>query len=336
MNRGLSKVGLILTCAFSMVVPVRAATLVQTQMQAVHDLAAGTFGYAVTEPGKPDLSQLTSGSPNQKLLARIWYYGWALRHGVQSEIDDARYWLNDILDKQEAWGHYSLNAAGDEILTTSHFQMYSAGMAGAYLFALTQRGNMGFGAPLPSPDSQILTKVRRWWLDEKKLWDALANGSNQIDAPGARFTEPPLTNLDYRNTVYGQLRNIRPSIPNGWSTDKLWTGGWILEEMYARGHNPTNLAAPLSGYTAQIRIHDTLCIYRLGSEWLYFFPKLQAASDPIFWVQNRVGQLHNPPVAFGVPVNPPVKPANFPGAILTPYPGLASGAVSCPAANVIN
>lgn len=308
----------------------------QVQMQAVHDLAAGTFGYMVAEPGKPNLAQLTSGTPNQKLLARTWYYGWALRHGSLAEIDEARYWMNDILDKQEAWGHYSLNASTDEILTTSHFQMYPAGMAGAYLFALTYGANMGYGTPLPTPDSQILTKVRRWWLDEKKLWDALAIGG-QIDAPGARFADATTsTNSSYRNKVYGQLRNIRPSIPNGWSTDKYWTGGWILEEMYARGHNPTNLVASLSGYTAQIRVHDTLCIYRLGSEWLYYFPQMQAALQPIFWVQSRAGQPHNSPLVTGTPVYPSVKPANFPGATLTQHTGKAAGVVNCPAGSALN
>jgi hypothetical protein len=99
---------------------------------------------------------------------------------------------------------------------------------------------------------------------------------------------------------------------------------------------PTNLVAPLSGYTARVRVHDTLCVYRLGAEWLYYFPKLQAALDPVFWVQSPAGQPHDGGPVAGRPVYPPVKPANFPGALPTQFLGLASGSISCPAAGAPN
>lgn len=318
------------------------AGIEQTQLQAVKDISWRIFGNtAVAEPAKPALSQLTSGSPNQKLLARVWYYGWALRNGTSADKTDARTYLLDIIDRQEIWGHYSINSNTDEILTTSHFQLWAGGMAGAYLFALTS-GQSWTGAPVS--DAAVLTEVRRWWLDEKKLWDLLANGGNAIDAPGARFPSdqiPPVTNLGYRNTIYGQLRNIRPTInnPTSWENDRWFTGGWILEELYERGHNPTNLVAPLSGHTPQARVHDTLCIYRRSPEWLIYFPKLQVALDPVFWVQNRSGQPHDAGPVAGTPVFPPVKPANFTNpatVVVTTIPGLASGALtSCPSAGAL-
>ncbi|HXT20716.1 MAG TPA: hypothetical protein VN923_08210, partial [Thermoanaerobaculia bacterium] len=120
------------------------------------------------------------------------------------------------------------------------------------------------------------------------------------------------------NWIDGQLRNIRPPtpLPPQWATDRWYTGGWILETMNDanHNHNPTNLVAPLSGYTPSVRVHDTLCIYRPPntSEWLYYFPTLRNASEPVFWVQSRPGQPHAAdPVVNGVPVTPSVKPANF-------------------------
>ena len=260
---------------------------------------------------------------NQKLLARTWYYGWTLRHNP-GDVTCARNLLNEHLTNQFNNGHYSFNANTDEVLTTSHFQLYAGAMAGAYLFALTNGSNWTTPS-LPAPDSLALTPVRKWWLDEMALWNEL-RVSNVIDAPGARMpvTNPPTppapgaTNMPYRNWIDGQLRNIRPPtpLPPQWATDRWYTGGWILETMNDanHNHNPTNLVAPLSGYTPSVRVHDTLCIYRPPntSEWLYYFPTLRNASEPVFWVQSRPGQPHAAdPVVNGVPVTPSVKPANF-------------------------
>lgn len=345
MHRNVWKTGLILTLALAMAGPAWAG-IEQTQLQAVKDLALETFGLPVATPASPcsggasacacgtppcGCTQLTTGSVNQKLLARTWYYGWTLRHNPGDKAC-AQGYINEHLTNQQNNGHYSYNANTDEILTTSHFQLYAGAMAGVYLFALTNGNN--WSSPLPAPDTTVLTPARRWWLDEKALWDAL-RVSNQIDAPGARFpvgTIPPMTNMTYRNFIDGQLRNVRPSpLPPQWATDKYYTGGWILEEMFNRGHNPTNLVAPLSGYTPSVRVHDTLCIYRNGSEWLYYFPQLRNASEPVFWVQNRAGQPHAADPVAGVPITPPVKPANF-GISITPttFPGLKAGALSCP------
>lgn len=327
------------------------AGIEQTQLQNIKDLASKIFNepVGVAEPGSPcsltappcgcttpacACDQLYNGSPNQKLLARTWYYGWALRNGGMTHLGCAQQELLDIINRQATNGHYSISANTDEILTTSHFQLWAAGMAGAYLLAYT--GGTSYGG-MQAPDTAVLTAVRKWWLDEKKLWDLLANGGNAIDAPGARFQAPPAayeTNSAYRNIIYKQLRNIRPALPGQW-TDKYYTGGWILEELFERGHNPTNLVAPIGGYSPRVRVHDTLCIYRQGSEWLIYFPKLQVVLNPVFWVQNRAGQPHDSGVTVGTPGFPPVKPANF-GSLVAPVScpecvGLAAGALAmCP------
>src|SRR3954451_955382 len=45
--------------------------------------------------GPPPASWLTNGSPNQRLLARVWQYGWALRPGTGGDKTAAR---NDLLN----------------------------------------------------------------------------------------------------------------------------------------------------------------------------------------------------------------------------------------------
>ena len=355
MSKNLWKVvSSMLLLALVVALPARPQGIEHTQLQAVKDLASKIFGdTTVAEPVNPcqasppcgcpappndgacKCDQLFSGSPNQKLLARTWYYGWALRNGTAADISCARTQLQSHITNQETFGHYSISTSTDEALTTSHFQLWAAGMAGAYLIAETSGKAWSF---VPrTTDTSVLTPVNRWWLDEKKLWDALANGTSVIDAPGARFgttDNPPSTNLVYRNLVYDELiRSWPQSTPPQWATDQYYTGGWILDKMIQL--DPTiNVVAPISGYTPQVRLHDTLCIYRQGAQWLEYFPQMRVVDGPVFWVQNRTGQPHSLATVGGTPVNPPVKPANW-STLFSPtqFTGLVSGAVSCPPSN---
>jgi hypothetical protein len=354
MPRNLWKTASILLLALIVALPARPQGVEHTQLQAVKDLASKIFGdNTVAEPVNPcqasppcgcpappndgacKCDQLFSGSPNQKLLARTWYYGWALRNGTAADISCARTQLQSHLTNQEAFGHYSISTSTDEALTSSHFQLWAAGMAGAYLIAETS-GKAWTFTPRTT-DTSVLTPVNRWWLDEKKLWDTLATTTGTagvVDAPGARFPttdNPPSTNLVYRNLVYKELqRNWPQSTPPQWATDQYYTGGWILDKMIQL--NPTvNVVAPISGYTPIVRLHETLCLYRQGTEWLEYFPLLRSADDPVFWVQNRSGQPHALASVGGRPVNPPVKPANSSTAMtLTQINGLVSGFATCP------
>lgn len=333
-------------------VPARAAN-VHTQLQAVKDLASRVFNVpGVAEPASPcsgnpcsggTCSDLNSGSPNMKALARTWYYGWALRNGSNAEKDCARSYMGDLFLQQETKGHYVM-ANADEVLTSSHFQLHAGAMAGAYLFALTSGVSFGMLQPIDNvAPHTIFTRTRKWWLDEKRLWDLLPKvNANQIDAPGGRFDAQPApvssTNNGYRNKIYGQLRNIRPTpFPSDWATHRFWTGGWILEELFNRGHNPTQLVAPLASYTPRVRARDTLCMYQQGGEWLIYFPQMRGVLGPVFWVQNRAGQPHDSGAYSGTPVLPPVKPASF-GSLFPPVScpdcaGLLAGAISCPPSN---
>ncbi len=332
--------------------PVQGQGAEQAQMVAVHNLGKLAFGLAGTMPAKPDLGQLNSGSPNQKLLARAWYYGWALKNGTNSEKNQARTSLVDHLTRQEQWGHYAINDAtgnlNDEILTTSHFQLWAAGMAGAYVFAAANNGTItGPGNLSSTPEQAVLALARRWWADEKAMWDRmkymkLVSGQNRatLETPGARFTAAGhLGPHDLRDTILNQLEGRRPLSQTNWLTEKFFTGGLLLEQLFLKGIDPMSyLATPIPGEGTTLRSRDTLCIYRQGGEWLFYFPQLRVLA-PMFWVQKRAGQPANAPLVTSSPwpTTPAVKPANFPGATLEPpIAGRGAGAVGCPPPGAIS
>lgn len=349
------------------------------QLEQIHELAETVFGLpAESNPANPcpcvnqapcpcpsfcpsaqpacTCSYLTSSSPNLKLLGRVWYYGWAMKNNASPAIKScARQWLVDWhLTAQQTWGHTSINDNSDEVLTASHGQLYLAGVSAAYLFGLNGGQPIGStGGPYPNQDAAVVNAARKWYIDEEYLWDLLDNNTCAtagsactIHAPGARFevgsgvNDPGITSLAIRNQVMRQLNGFRPtSFPFDWQEHPYHTGSWILEELFNRNHNPTNVIAPLAGHTPGPKLHDTLCIYRSGSSWLYYFPKLRHAAQPIFWVQSRPGEdphsAYDSGAPAGTPVFPPVKPAPFPGAttqtILATQSNLNNGALAtCP------
>lgn len=320
----------------------------QAQMIAVHNLGKIAFGLPGTMPAKPGLDQLNSGSPNQKLLARAWYYGWALKNGTNTEKNEARTYLVDILTRQEQWGHYAINNAtgnlNDEILTTSHFQLWAAGMAGAYVFAAANNGTITSPGNLTStPEQAVLKQARRWWADEKAMWDKMkytnAQSRATLETPGARFTSAGnLGPHDLRDTILNQLEGRRPLSQNNWLTEKYFTGGLLLEQLFNKGINPmTYLATPNPGESTALRTRDTLCLYRQGGEWLFYFPQLRTLA-PMFWIQKRAGLPPNAPLVTSPPwpTTPSVKPVNFPGATLEEIFGKGAGAVHCPAPGALS
>ncbi|HKI00417.1 MAG TPA: hypothetical protein VKK31_00410 [Thermoanaerobaculia bacterium] len=356
MIRRLCKYGIGIALAFAFVTAASAQGAEQLQMESVHDLAKQMFGLPVVyrNPATPcpdpcpcaqkcscgtncTCGDLTDGSPNQKLLGRAWYYGWAVRNLPANSQTRAcaRQYLLDLLTAQQTYGHYAANANTDEALTISHGQLWIAGMGAAYLFALVNGPTYGGGT---SPDTTVLNAVRQWWADEKYLWDQIANGSGLIRAPGARFPAwPNPGEWEYREKVYALLSGTVPSGISAWPTDKYYTGGWIINELRLRGQSPSLIVTPPAGYTVGAKLHDTLCLYRLGGDFLYYFPRLRHASNRLFWVLKQGSNYTFAPLACNPVVNgePPAcaKPANFPGATTVTINGLATAGATpgCPA-----
>jgi hypothetical protein len=343
--------------------PARAQN-VQTQMERVHDLAKQMFGLPVvyTAPGTPCPDPCPcankcpcypscgacvnlSGTPNQKLLGRAWYWGWTLRNLPASSPTRAcaRQYLLDHINLQQTHGHYTLIADGGEIFTISHGQLWLAGMSAAYLFALTNGPLYGAGN---TPDTEMLNAIKKWWADEKYAWDQISNNTGKLRMPGARFTSTPLDGEPagepdewlYREQVYSLLRGQIPSGISNWPTDKYYTGGWIIDELRRRGHSPNNMITPPIGYTALGRIPETLCLYRrTNGDYLYYFPKMRGVGNPLFWVRREGGVTTYAPILSGTPNLPPAsaKPANFPNATTAFLTGVIAGQCGCPAPDTV-
>jgi hypothetical protein len=211
-----------------------------------------------------------------------------------------------------------------------------AGMAAAYLFALTNGPLYG---PNNTPDTEMLNAVKKWWADEKYAWDQISNGTGQLRMPGARFTSAPQDDhWLYREQIYTLLRGQVPSGIAGWPDFKGYTGGWIIDELRRRGHSPSNMITPPAGYTALGRVPETVCLYRrTNGDFLYYAPQMRGVGNPLFWVRREGGVTTYAPILAGTPRYPPpsAKPLNFPNATTASLTGVIAGQCGCPAPGTV-
>ncbi len=310
------------------------------ELESLANLSRLAIGTAACQPSVVDptwsdvkpTSYLTGGTPNQKLMARVWYYGWALRMGTASDKSDARSQLLDFITRQtNTWGDYATASGANEELTSSHYQLWSAAMASAYLLAIANGGVVNSSSASSTPETAIRDAARQWWADEKVLLGLLVDGSGQIDAPGARFSNTGLEGDNiYRDDIYKLINGQSGYHARSCTEDQYYTASFDLQALNAVGISvSTNLGNPPSGSTASARLYDTLCIYKSGSEYAYYFPTMRGVTDPLYWVQYRLpeGKTYAP-----LPPSAPGKPRDFPGATLTVVTGLVSGAATCPPA----
>lgn len=350
----------ILLSAFAVLAsaPARAQD-VQTQMERVHDLAKQMFGMQKvylpnTEIPTPcpdpcpcaqrcpcttcSCINLT-GTPNQKLVGRVWYWGWTLRNLPPSSPTRAcaRQYLLDHLALQQQHGHYTLAANGGEMFTVGHGQIWMAGMAAAYLFAVTNGPLYGTNN---TADTVMLEAVKKWWADEKFAWDQISNGTGQVRMPGARFTSVPQEHhWELREKIHTLLKGQVPPDISSWPNFKEFTGGWIIDELRRRGHSPTNMLTP-ANYEVKGRSPETVCIYRRANgDYLHYSPQMRGVGNPLFWVRRENGVMSYAPLQSGTPRVPSAgaKPANFLNAIASPPPvaGVLPGQCPCPAPGLV-
>jgi hypothetical protein len=348
--------------ALSTAPPARAQGLEQAQMRAIANLTRLTFGCSLTTdpdaatmgvwtlqpPPSAQLQTPTGGSPNQVMLARTWYYGWALRAGTATDKSQARALLLEAIDWQSRstasggpYGHYYDNTGNrNEELTSSHFQLWAAALTGAYVFALGNGGGITASSVTGTPEGAIRDSARRWWADEKRLWDLIARpnsgGVLEIDSPGARFTSTAGFGTNgTRDDLYRLLRD-KTATSYDCTFHKSVSSVYAMTQLRALPISlATNLATALPGETAAPRLWDTLCVYGLGNDWLLYFPKMRGVLNPLFWVRLQSGtkvyaQLDT---TAGVPVVPQAtnRPQNMPGATVRTILGLGAGASACPA-----
>jgi hypothetical protein len=258
----------------------------------------------------PPSDYRNSGTPNQKLLWRTWYYGWALRAGTSAQKLDARQFLLDLLTAGFDYGHQNLSDA-NEVLTASHYQLWAQGVAGARLLAWK------------SSDSTVLAATGRWWRGEKALYDVLARDES-IDAPGARFPDGQAGPNGLRDVVYAQLtgrplpgRAGTPTSP--WWDDKYNAAAWMIRELQRGGDDLGG--AGTAGSADLPLLRDPLYVYSRGADYVFVFPQMHGALEPLFWSARIGGVKSYSPYAPGAPTTPAVPAPELSGAMLKVIPG---------------
>jgi hypothetical protein len=291
--------------------------------------------------GPPPATYFDGGTPNQKMLVRVWNYGWALR-ARPADLADIRSTLLDFINRQQQvtasggpLGHYATTIGANEELTSSHYQLWAGAMAAAYLYAIANGGTLTTTSDTSTPETAIRDAVRKWWADEQALYDRIyTNG--QLDAPGARFatgfaTSGPLITNILRDDIYRLLLGLSPNKVRNCSSDRYYTSSFVMQSLKAK--SVPRLGQPPAGYTASPKLYDTLCVYRMGSDWTLYFPAMRSVSGALYWVEFRNSAIKRATVPWdgGKPTSYP-----FASATLDSIPGVVAGAATCPQPDVLN
>jgi hypothetical protein len=263
----------------------------------------------------PNTADEAVGTPNQRLLWRVWYYGWAYRHGSIAQQADARAQLLAFLETQDRYGHEAIAETGydaNEILTGSHYEIWSNGMTCARLVSYLHQ------------DQAVLSATAKWWRGEAALYRLLVRGGT-IDAPGARYF-PGQTggSNQLRDVVYDMIFDAPLPSPANRSTGPWWSeyynvAAWTLRELFKAGDN---LGAARDVTNADLpALRDPLRVYTRGEDWVFEFPSMRGALDPLFWVASVNGVKTYAPVVAGNPATSSVPAPVLTGASLVIVPG---------------
>ena len=258
----------------------------------------------------PSQNDRSTGTPNQKLLWRVWYYGWAMNAGTDADKTDARNFLLDFFNTQERYGHYFVGA--NEALTPGHYEIWSHGVMAARVLAFVYH------------DQAVLAATGAWWKEEAALYKLLARGGT-IDTPGFRFGPGDATNSQLRDTIYAMIVGAplqgNPASPaSSWWSDYYNSAAWELRALQTLGDN---LGGAANAAPADLPIlHNPLYIYTNGADYVYVFPNMTDGVDPMYWVASIGGQKSHAPYFSGDAPGPNPYPApTIPGATFTAISG---------------
>lgn len=320
----------------------------QVSLRAVANIARMAIGTSCVDPdtspwtfGPPPAGYFDGGTPNQKMLVRVWHYGWALRTRP-ADLATIRSTLLDFINRQQQLtnsggplGHYATTLGANEELTSSHYQLWSGALAAAYLYALADGGTLTTTSETSTRETAIRDAVRRWWADEQALYDRIYT-NNVLDGPGARFasgfpTSGALITNELRDDVYRLLRGLTPMRVRSCSSDRYFTSTFVMQALTAKG--VPRLGQPPAGYTAGPKLYDTLCVYRMGSDWTLYFPVMRSVTGGLYWVEFRGGAIRRATVPYNG-----VKPSSYPAGLASAVtiPGVVAGAATCPPPEAIN
>lgn len=282
--------------------------------EAVVGLCRMALGCSSTwSPHAPPESMRTSGTPNQKLLWRVWSYEWAVRSGDAAAIDAERAFLLAFFTAQDTNGHQAPTPGANEILTTSHYEIWSNGMVCARLLAFV------------NDDAALLDATGAWWRGEEALYDVLDRGGS-IDAPGARFGAGQAGPSQLRDTLHAMIEGRTPAGRPGDPSAPWWdqyynVSAWMLRNLFAIGDD----LGGARGATASDLplLSDGLHVWTSGGDWVFEFHTLHGALQPIFWVASIGGTVTRSDYVSGTPTMPTTPPPVLAGASELVVPGVA-------------
>ena len=338
---------------FALTIPAVAAPDEQKALRSVANIARMAIGTNCVDPdtttswtlAPPTATDLNGGTPNQKILVRVWHYGWALRVNPRpSNLNTIRSTLLDFINRQQQdtgasggpLGHYATDANANEELTSSHYQLWAGAMAAAYLYAIADGGQLTTSSETSTRETAVRDALRKWWADEQNLYDrTYTNG--ELDAPGARYpsTHPVdgtlITNA-LRDDIYRLLRGLGPSQASNCSSHRSFTSSFVMQNLLAKA--VPRLGQAPNGYPVVAKLYDTLCVYRMGQDWTLYFPNMRGVTGGLYWVEFRNAQIRRAAIPYNG-VKPMPYPINM--ASLDPIPGVPKiGAATCPSPHEIN
>jgi hypothetical protein len=138
----------------------------------------------------------------------------------------------------------------------------------------------------------------------------VTTGDGKLDAPGGRFPSghstgaPFLTNA-LRDDVYRLLRALPPLEASNCSSHRVYTASFVMQNLLAKG--VTRLGVPPGSHVLKAKLYDTLCVYRMGSDWTLYFPQMRGVSGALYWTEFRNGVIRRATVPFNG-----VKPQAYP------------------------
>lgn len=328
--------------------PLTAAPDEQTSLRSVANIARMAIGPSCVDPdtspwtfGPPPATYFDGGTPNQKMLVRVWHYGWALRTRP-ADLNTIRSTLLDFINRQQQitgsggpLGHYATTAGANEELTSSHYQLWSGALAAAYLYAIADGGTLTTSSETSTRETAIRDATRKWWADEQALYDRIYT-NDKLDGPGARFasgfpTSGSLITNDLRDDIYRLLKGQPPVRVRSCSAERQVTSSFVMQALTAKG--VPRLGQPPAGHTVSPKLYDTLCVYRMGSDWTLYFPTMRSVTGGLYWVEFRNGLIRRATVPYNF-----VKPSPYPAGLASrqQITGVVAGAATCPQPEALN
>lgn len=274
----------------------------------------------------PNMRKLAGagGTPNHRLLWRVWYWGWAQRAGDAGERKESKELLVDFLGRQfgkmptgpaegQLWG---------ETLTTSHYQLWLLGTAGLRYLARFH------------DDRDLLDLTGKWFRRELYCWNLLERDGH-VFSPGSRTS---INYTDVRTVARSLLMGVpapsrvgstrpipgRPNEPEG----PFWTstynvGCWIVRASIREGDDLGGAAGPEHATEETLLRNSLFCHTKPGGDVRFLFPYFTKASAALFWTARLGDRWVNSPYHPGQINNRPnpYPPPDFSGARVAVIPG---------------